>query len=221
MRPVVPEEVGDLLKSRPVMIFNRTLLGPAYIESIVSSSPALVTSQGGKALPLEVWDMIIDFSNRCPENHRYSLVRPKLLKTSAGGDELACYRYKRWWSPFGNTYSLKGIEMLRFYLAHPDEPNESDHPNLDSIRLSSFYHPYPSSFKSPFAIPSIFPFDYFDFFDNLDFFDYYVSSCAIPTALLASKTKFLHVELTVPDVIKNLEDGNCECCHGKHVLAFA
>ncbi|RBR15184.1 hypothetical protein FVER53590_08611 [Fusarium verticillioides] len=172
MRPVVPEEVGDLLKSRPVMIFNRTLLGPAYIECIVSSSPALVTSQGGKALPLEVWDMIIDFSNRCPENHRYSLVRPKRLQTSARGDELVCDMYKRWWWPFGNTYCLKGIEMLRFYLAHPDEPSESDHPDLNSIRLNSFYYSFPRSVESPFAISSLFPFDgYFDLSEYLDFFD--------------------------------------------------
>ncbi|KAF5989122.1 hypothetical protein FCOIX_159 [Fusarium coicis] len=204
------------------MIFNSTLLGPAYIESIVSSSPALITSRGGKALPFEVWDMIIDFSNRCPESHRYSLVRPKLLQTSARGDELVCDMYKRWWRPFGNTYCLKGIEMRRFYLAHPDEPSESDHPDLDSIRLSSFYRPFPNSFESPFAISSLFPFDgYFDLSEYLDFLDMYVSSCTFPAALLASKTKFLHVELTVPDVIKNLEDGNCECCHGKHVLAFA
>ncbi|PNP80991.1 hypothetical protein FNYG_05458 [Fusarium nygamai] len=186
MRPAVPEEVGDLLKWRPLMLFNRTLLGPAYIESLVSSSPALVTSQGGKALPLEVWDMIIDFSNRCPENHRYSLVRPKLLQTSAGGDELVCERYKRW-SPFGNIKEIAEIEMYRFYLAHPDRLYN---PALDSTCPNPFSFPFPS-FGSP---------------------------CAFPTALLASKTKFLHLELTVPDVIKNLEDGYCTCCSGKHVF---
>ncbi|KAF4420131.1 hypothetical protein FACUT_11296 [Fusarium acutatum] len=186
MRPVVPEEIGDLLKWRPLMLLNRTLLGPAYIESIVSYSPALITSQGGKRLPLEVWGMIIDFSSRCPENHRYSLVRPKLLQTSAGGDELVCERYKRW-LPFGNIKQLEEIEMYRFYLAHPDKLH---HPDLDSSCPNPFYFPIPS-FGSP---------------------------CAFPTALLASKTRFLHLELTVPDVIKNLEYGYCTCCSGKHVV---
>ncbi|EWG48977.1 hypothetical protein FVEG_08611 [Fusarium verticillioides 7600] len=186
MRPVVPEEVGDLLKWRPLMLFNKTLLGPAYIESIVSSSPTLITSQGGKTLPLEVWYMIIDFSNLCPENHRYSLVRPKLLQTSAGGDKLVCERYKRW-SPFGNIKEIRELEMYRFYLAHPDRLYN---PALDSTCPNPFSLSFPSS----------------------------GSPCAFPTALLASKTKFLHLELTVPDVIKNLEDGYCTCCFGKHVF---
>ncbi|KAF5629620.1 uncharacterized protein FTJAE_8501 [Fusarium tjaetaba] len=186
MRPVVPEEVGELLKWRPLMLFNKTLLGPAYIESIVSSSPTLITSQGGKTLPLEVWYMIIDFSKRCPESHRYSLIRPKLLQASAGGDELVCERYKRW-SPFGNIKEIRELEMYRFYLAHPDRLYN---PALDSTC------PNPFSFPSP----------------------NFGSLCAIPTALLASKTKFLHLELTVPDVIKNLEDGYCTCCSGNHVF---
>ncbi|KAF4956989.1 hypothetical protein FGADI_3401 [Fusarium gaditjirri] len=202
MRPVVPEEVDDLLKSRQVMIFNRTLLGPAYIETLVSCSPRLITSKGGKRLPLEVWYMIIDFANRYPENHQYFLVLPKLLQTNAGGDELVCERFKRW-LPFCDIKTLKGFEMFQFFLAHPDE---SDNPNLDPKRLRFFYHPYPSAIFSPFSSSISFPFSSFD------------STCAFPAALLASKIKFLHVELTVPDVIKNVEDGKCDCCLRKHVI---
>ncbi|KAF5643838.1 hypothetical protein F52700_2710 [Fusarium sp. NRRL 52700] len=182
MRPVVPEEIGDLLKWRPLMLFDRTLLGPAYVESIVSYSPALIASPGGKRLPLEVWYKIIDFSNRYPESHRYSLVRPGFLQTSERGDELVCERYQRW-LPFGNIKQLNEIDMYEFYLAHPDK---SRHPSLDSPCQSPF-----RCFGSP---------------------------CAFPTALLASRTKFLHVSLTVPDVIKNLEEGYCSRCSGKHVV---
>ncbi|KAF5973957.1 hypothetical protein FBULB1_8026 [Fusarium bulbicola] len=171
MRSVVPEEIGDLLKWRPLMLLNRTLLGPAYVESIVSYSPAVIASQGGIRLPLEIWYMIIDFSKCSPENYRYSLVRPM---TSTRGDELVCKRYQRW-SPFGNIKQHEEIEMYHFYLAHPEKLH---HPVLDSSCPNPFYFRSPS-FGSP---------------------------CAFPTALLASKTKFLYVALTVPDVIKNLED---------------
>ncbi|SCV47913.1 uncharacterized protein FFB14_10089 [Fusarium fujikuroi] len=134
--------------------------------------------------------MIIDFSSRSPETHRYSLVRPKLLRKSAGGDELVCERYQRWryqyWLPFGNIKHLKGIEMYHFYLAQPDN---LCHSNRDPLYINPFYFPF-----------------------------YRLSPCTFPTALLASKTKFLHVALTVPDVIRYLEDGHCSSCYGKHVV---
>lgn len=186
MRPAGPDAVSDLLKWRPLMILNKTLLGPAYVESVVSCSPALIASQGGKRLPLEVWDMIIDFSSRCPENHRFSLVRPKLLQNGARGDELVCERYQRW-SSFGIIQKHEHIEMYRFFLAHPDRLY---HPTMDSVCPNPFSWPL-----SPKRLPSVFP-----------------------TALLALKTKVLHVELTVPDIIRHLEDGYCNCCSGKHVV---
>lgn len=182
----MPDEVGDLLKWRPLMLLNRTLLGPAYVESVVSCSPALIASQGGKRLPLEIWDMIIDFSRRYPENHRFSLVRPKLLQKSVQGDKLVCERYQRW-SPFGIIQKVEDIEMYRFFLAHPDRLS---HPTMDSVCPNPFPWPPP-----PKRSPSLFP-----------------------TALLESKTKVLHVDLTVPDIIRHLEHAYCNCCSGKHVV---
>ncbi|KAH7237038.1 uncharacterized protein BKA55DRAFT_543674 [Fusarium redolens] len=189
MRPVDSEEISDLLKWQPLMLFDRTLFGPAYVEGVVSRSPELIASQRGKRLPLELWNMIIDFANRCPEDHWYSLIRPKLLQTSVRGDELVCSKYQRW-SLFGNIQQFNEIELYRFYLSHPDQLS---HPGMDSSCPNPFGDPLTREFGSP---------------------------CAFPTALLASKTTFLHVELTVPDIIKHLEDGDCAFCSGRHVTGY-
>ncbi|KAH7154064.1 hypothetical protein DER46DRAFT_627991 [Fusarium sp. MPI-SDFR-AT-0072] len=132
MRLAESKDLSNLVMWRPLMIINKTLLGPAYVESVVSHSPGRIASQGGKRLPLELWDMIIDFAKRYPEDHRFSLVQPIRLQTSVRGDEL-----------FG-------------------------------------------------------------------------SLCTFPTALLET-AKFLHVNLTVPDIIRHLEDGDCNICSGTRV----
>lgn len=46
----------------------------------------------------------------------------------------------------------------------------------------------------------------------------YGQSTQVPTELLDSKIDFLHVKLTVPDVIKYLEGGRCRICWGARTI---
>ncbi|KAM0559841.1 hypothetical protein ACHAPJ_003789 [Fusarium lateritium] len=46
----------------------------------------------------------------------------------------------------------------------------------------------------------------------------YGLSVTIPIDMLACGTEFLYVKLTVPDVIKYLEDGDCRICRGGHTV---
>ncbi|EXK83175.1 hypothetical protein FOQG_12528 [Fusarium oxysporum f. sp. raphani 54005] len=185
MRIVNSKELGNLVMWRPLMLLDKTLLGPAYVESVVSRSPALIASQAGKRLPLELWDMIINFAKRYTKDHRFFLVQPIRLQTSVRGDELVCCKFQRW-SPFGNIRKSEEIEIYRFYLAHPDKLSR---PGMNSSCPNPFGDPLTREFGS---------------------------LCTFPTALLKT-AKFLHVELTVRDIIRYLEDWDCKICSGTRV----
>lgn len=75
----VPESwVGDMLEHRPLLLLNETRHGLSLIDYLVHRHPSLVTSkQGGKALPLELWDMIIAAALEEPRKDKYALVRPR------------------------------------------------------------------------------------------------------------------------------------------------
>ncbi|SPJ87832.1 uncharacterized protein FTOL_12301 [Fusarium torulosum] len=181
MRPVELGEVDDLLDWKPLLLLNKTLFGPAFVDSIVSRSPTLIKSKGGKELPLELWISILAFAvAENSEPHDYALVRPFTFeRREDGGKELICQRFKRW-TAFGTIQTSSGVEDYHVFLAHPDK-------NLDSYR-------------NPFR--------------NRD----YGNPIRIPTELLNSTIDFLHVRLTVPDVIKYLEGGSCQLCWGERTV---
>ncbi|KAF4998904.1 hypothetical protein FGRMN_2835 [Fusarium graminum] len=119
MRPVLSNELRNLLIQRPLLLFNQTLFGPAFVDNIVRRSPPNITSKGGKRLPLEIWYCILEFSHSS-EAHDYALVRPQIIaRGTNGGKELVCQKFKRWTS-FGTIRILDNVENYNFLLAHPD-----------------------------------------------------------------------------------------------------
>jgi hypothetical protein len=181
MRPVESGEVHDLLDWKPLLLLNKTLFGPAFVDSIVSRSPTLIKSKGGKELPLELWISILAFAvaeNSEPQD--YALVRPFILETREdGGKDLICQRFKRW-TAFGTIQTSSEVEDYHVFLAHPDR------------NLGSYHNP----------------------FRNRD----YGNPIRIPTELLDSTIDFLHVRLTVPDVIKYLEGSSCQLCWSERTI---
>ncbi|KAM0192711.1 hypothetical protein ACHAPA_005812 [Fusarium lateritium] len=181
MRPAELSEVDDLRHWKPLLLFNKTLFGPAYVDSLVSHSPTLIKSKGGKELPLELWLSILAFAvAEGPEAHDYALVRPFKLETRKdGGKVMTCQKFKRWTS-FGTIEDAIGVEDYNLYLAHPDK---DFHSHRNPFRNREYGHPI-----------------------------------SIPTELLDSKIDFLHVRLTVQDVIKYLEGGGCQLCCGDRTI---
>ncbi|KAF9768874.1 hypothetical protein IL306_013768 [Fusarium sp. DS 682] len=185
MRSVDTDEISKLLEWKPLMLLNMTVSGPAFIESVVARSPALITSKskGGKVLPLELWDIILEFAISDPKDHKYTLVRPgSLQQASVGGEgeELICSKYKRW-SAFGMIQDYEELSAYAVYLAHPDSTQRRPNP---------FGDPNTRQFGPP---------------------------ASLPTTMCSSKIKCLHVSLTVPDVIRYLEDGRCQFYRGEHI----
>ncbi|KAM0350598.1 hypothetical protein ACHAPU_003083 [Fusarium lateritium] len=139
MRPVLPKEVDDLLTWRPLLLFNKTLLGPAFVDRIVRRSPNHITSKGGKALPLELWYSILDFS-KSSECH-YVLLRPLVAVVGVhGGKELVCQKFKCW-NSFGTITTLANIEHCNLLLAHPDKVRKGFDNPFSSPRSREYGRP--------------------------------------------------------------------------------
>lgn len=66
-----------ILKHRPVLLLNKSRHALSLVDDLVHRHPSLVTSKGGKAFPLEVWDMVIAFGLEEPREDEYVLVRPR------------------------------------------------------------------------------------------------------------------------------------------------
>jgi hypothetical protein len=69
--------VEDILKHRPVLLLNKSRHALSLVDDLVHRHPSLVTSKGGKAFPLEVWDMVIAAGLEEPREDEYALVRPR------------------------------------------------------------------------------------------------------------------------------------------------
>ncbi|KAM0244524.1 hypothetical protein ACHAP5_006205 [Fusarium lateritium] len=139
MRPAESNEVDDLCLWKPLLLFNKSLFGPAYVDSLVFRSPTLIKSKGGKGLPLELWLSILAFAvAEGPEAHDYALVRPFKLETRKdGGKVLTSQKFKRWTS-FGTIPDAIGVEDYNLYLAHPDKDL---HSHRNPFRNREYGHP--------------------------------------------------------------------------------
>ncbi|KAL6916411.1 hypothetical protein FSST1_007906 [Fusarium sambucinum] len=178
MRPAHDDEAEMLAHWKPIIILNKTLRGPAYVESLVSQSPTLITSSArGRTLPLELWYIILDSIANDPDPHDYALVRPIDLKVDGRRNKtLMCVKLQRWLS-MDQLQDEAKVFAANKYLARPD------------LRFSDILYPF-----LKFSEPS--------------------TRWEIPARVLSSKYKTVHVAITVPDVIKYLEDVRCDICLG-------
>jgi hypothetical protein len=122
MRPVRADEAEDLVKWKPMMILDKTLYGPAYIESLVTRNPGLVTSKsyGRKTFPLEIWHMILNIITNDPVSHDFALLRANYIEVGGKMDKtLACNKINRW-NLLGMLRSNYAIGNANMYLARPD-----------------------------------------------------------------------------------------------------
>ncbi|KAL4731624.1 hypothetical protein ACLX1H_000600 [Fusarium chlamydosporum] len=122
MRPVYNDEAGSLVYWRPLILLDKTLRGPAYVESLVSQCPTLISTNiaGRKTLPLEVWYIILDFVTNDPDPHAFALIRAQYLQTDCINNKtLVCTKINQWRS-FGSLQSRRSIVAANKYLARPD-----------------------------------------------------------------------------------------------------
>ncbi|KAM0414598.1 hypothetical protein ACHAPT_013559 [Fusarium lateritium] len=193
MRPVLTtdSEFAQLVKFQPVLMLDKTAVGPAFVDSIVSRSPGLITSkQGHKHLPLELWSLILDFADRIPHEryrghknkHGYSLVVPQSLETDAhGGRTLVCKKIRRW-QQFGQLKENIYADCYDVYLAR------------SHLQMQAVKNPFHDLRACDGAIVKI------------------------PAVYLEPRIKMLFVELAVPDVIWGPEQGDCGFCHGSRTM---
>ncbi|CAG7559763.1 unnamed protein product [Fusarium equiseti] len=105
-----------------MMILDKTLYGPAYVESLVARNPGLVTSKtcNRKTLPLEVWYMILDTITNDQSQHDFAFVRANSIEMGGKrGRALVCDRVNRWAS-LGALRNEHEAEEVNMYLARPD-----------------------------------------------------------------------------------------------------
>ncbi|RBR20932.1 uncharacterized protein FIESC28_05084 [Fusarium coffeatum] len=122
MRPVRGDEAEDLAKWKPMMILDKTLYGPAYVESLVARDPGLVTSKTSvrKTLPLEIWYIILDIITDDPSLHDFAIVRANCIEIGGKrGRVLVCNRVNQWAS-LGALRDEHEVEEANKYLARPD-----------------------------------------------------------------------------------------------------
>ena len=122
MRPVHANEAERLVVWKPMMILDKTLYGPAYVENLVARNPGLVTSKtyGRKTLPLEVWYMILDIITNDPSLHDFAFVRANCIEMGGKrGQTLVCNRVNQWAS-LGALRNENEVEEVNMYLARPD-----------------------------------------------------------------------------------------------------
>ncbi|KAI1061081.1 hypothetical protein LB507_009995 [Fusarium sp. FIESC RH6] len=122
MRPVRGDEAEDLAKWKPMMILDKTLYGPAYIESLIAQNPGFVTSKtsGRKTFPLEIWHMILDFITNDAGSHDFALLRASHIEVGdATAQTLACNKINRW-NSLGTLKNEDEVEKANKYLARPD-----------------------------------------------------------------------------------------------------
>ncbi|KAJ4264462.1 hypothetical protein NW762_005662 [Fusarium torreyae] len=183
MIPVVAGEADQLVEWKPLLLLNKSLLGSAFVRSIIIRSPSNITSKSGKRFPLELWLDILDFVTTRSQPDQYTLVQPNYIKTNYNGvKDLVCRKIRRW-EAFGYLKDNDHFVAAEFFLAKPDTPL----PGYDN----------------PFGTPET---------------RQYGPYVTIPIDMLSHGTKFLWVKLTVPDVIKYLEDGDCRICRGGHTI---
>jgi hypothetical protein len=122
MRPAHADEAEMLAYWKLVMILNKTLHGPAYVESLVSQCPGVITTntQGRKTLPPELWYMILDFIVNDPDPHDFALLQPVHLETIGRRNKtLICAKFERWRS-MGLLNNEAQVVAASKYLARPD-----------------------------------------------------------------------------------------------------
>jgi hypothetical protein len=66
MKPVTPlkalAQISGTTGDKPLMLFDRGLIGLRYLEQLLFYKLDNITTEGGKQLPRELWDMIIEFA---------------------------------------------------------------------------------------------------------------------------------------------------------------
>ena len=102
MKYVHTKVVDDLIHYKCMCLLNKTRRGINYVDSLIHQSPSCVTSkEKGQFLPLEIWEMILNFAIGKPRKDKYTLVLPLRVEpdSSAGGDPngkvLVCEEYEQ------------------------------------------------------------------------------------------------------------------------------
>lgn len=189
-------EASTLLNLRPILLLNKSLLSIPWIDSLVSKSPSLIASKkGGKVLPAELWDMIIDFAiGNNTTGHDYILARPaEVQPTSNSG------------APTWDVYEQKGLLSVLKYkpyrpkglLCHVRSERSQylwflRNPDTEAYKMKQFPLPVPyrTGQTITFALPK------------------------------SSRVKVLFADFGIRELIARLQRGQCSDCNGVRVEMF-
>ncbi|KAJ3540544.1 hypothetical protein NM208_g5018 [Fusarium decemcellulare] len=133
MIPVRPSHLRKahwrgLVSNNSVCILNLTRLTVPYVNSLVKHSPGnIATKRGNKKLPLELWNMIIDWAEMDPKSDSYCLVQARSLEHDRAELMLSCAKITEW-NRCGYLETERAADKYYNYLHCPGEGHDPKRP---------------------------------------------------------------------------------------------
>jgi hypothetical protein len=174
---------AQVLDDKPLMLFNRSLLGIRYIRQLLASTKTSFTSTGGTALPTELWNMILRFALDDTQDS-FCFAQGISLGKSLIGEILHC-----------RVVSLE------------DGPLCGDLDNYEEVDAFEEFMNKPNQHTSlPFTEPTLRLGQTFEILIT-------PADDGLP-----ADSACLFSDVTVPDIISCMEDGDCSFCSNSRFI---
>jgi hypothetical protein len=214
MKPVTPlnalAQISGRTGDKPQMLFNRDLIGLRYVEQLLLYKLSNITTEGGKQLPREVWDKIIELA--WPQEFKpFCFAQAIALRRCSKAELLQCrevfvQRLQPYPTRFGAFIHREDVNEFEEFARTPTQFSSSMnelykdfHREIDELMAM-----HPEEEHTPASE-----------YDDEDPFEIYFTP--IDDDLPRDYT-CLFADLTVPDVIAWEEDGNCAACMASSLL---
>ncbi|KAF4453814.1 hypothetical protein FALBO_15929 [Fusarium albosuccineum] len=117
-----------IVSNNSVCILNLTRLTVPYVNSLVNHAPGnIATKRGNKQLPLELWNMIIDWAEMDPKSDIYCLVQARSLEKYGSELVLSCAKITEW-NRCGYLETESAVDEYCNYLRRPGEGHDPKRP---------------------------------------------------------------------------------------------
>ena len=198
---------------KPLMLFNRDLIGLRYVEQLLLYKLSNITTEGGKQLPREVWDKIIEFA--WPEEFKpFCFAQAIALRRCPKAELLQCREvFVQRLQPYPTTRCGAFI--------HREDVNEFEEFARTPTLFSSMHELYEDFHREIDGLMAMHPEEEHtpaSQYDDEDPFEIYFTPI---DDILPRDYTCLFADLTVPDVIAWVEDGFCRACMSGSLLRGA
>ncbi|CAK7237345.1 hypothetical protein SCUCBS95973_009928 [Sporothrix curviconia] len=243
MKPVTYGQIGQLTST--VLILNKSRLGVAFVEGLLSRSPSNITTKTkNMSLPPELWHCILGWAGASSSGQQllrsdmYVLVQPSTAQTLDHADAVIacaaipwrrhCYRlrysdqvddYERFMAnPSQHVCSPEC--RVHFYAESKEEGEEGEEKEEEGKAEGDKNKKQLKKLLFSYGLDSDSDGGDDDASSTISSDDACAEPIAVPTVALLAPTPILYSRPSVPDVISFVEHGRCCICGNSRTMCM-